>query len=267
MDEKAKKARPSTLCVFVFQYSVTLIVMGTILYGGYYYCHFIPIPRSNDFCEKLLYAVRYCTFPQAVFLILAISTVAAKRAITRAAVNPLAGNEHLVQSEKTVLTNTVEQLLVFLLLVLTLTTYLEPSEMRIIPLYSLTFFIGRVFFMIGYSFGPRYRGAGMYINACLGLFFLGYSIYLIYLHGFMYGVLTDSSHPTIYIRKSELWTVLALFIANWFVVHLPKCINCNHSNHVISTDLNHVPLNLWHWFYFSSGCVMKVRCRAPKVTG
>ena len=107
---------------------------------------------------------------------------------TRAAVNPLAGNEHLVQSEKNVLTNTVEQLLVFLLLVLTMTSHLEPSEMRIIPLYSLTFFIGRVFFMIGYSFGPRYRGAGMYINACLGLFFLGYSIYLIYLRGFMYGI-------------------------------------------------------------------------------
>ena len=204
MDEKAKKARPSTLCVFFFQYSVTLIVMGTILYGGYYHCHSIPIPRSNDFYEKLLYAVRYSTFPQAVFLILAISRVAAKRAITQAAVDPLAGNEHLVQTEKNILTNTVEQLLVFLLLVLTLTTYLEPLEMRIIPLYSFTFFIGRVFFMIGYSFGPRYRGAGMYINACLGYFFLGYSIYLIYLRGFMYGVLTDSSNPTVNTGKSEL---------------------------------------------------------------
>ena len=205
MDEKTKKARPSTLCVFVFQYSVTFVVMGTILYGGYYYCHSIPIPRSNDFSEKLLYAIRYCTFPQAVFLIVAIFMVAAKRAITQAAVNPLAGNEHLVQAEKNVLTNTVEQLLCFLLLVLTLITYLEPSEMRIIPLYSLTFFIGRVFFMIGYSVGPRYRGAGMYINACLSVFFLGYLIYLIYLRGFMYGILIYSSDPTLTTtRKYEL---------------------------------------------------------------
>ena len=200
-----KIARPSTLCVFVFQYSVTLIVMGTILYGGYYHCHSIPIPTSNDFCEKLLYTVRYCAFPQGMFLSIAIFGVVGKRIITApAAVNPLSGNEHLVQIEKNVLTNTMEQLLAFLLQALTLTIYLEPSEMWIIPLFSLTFFIGRVLFIIGYNIGPRYRGAGMYINMCLSLVFLGYSIYLIYLRGFMYGSLDSSSNPTVYNGKDEL---------------------------------------------------------------
>ena len=206
MDEKAKEERrkPLPLALYFLEYFVALTLTVTILYGGYYYCHSIPIPRSNEFGEKLLYAVRYCTFPQAVFLLVAIMRVGAKRGSTPA-INPLAGKEHYLQTEKNVLMNTVEQLLCFLLLVLTLTTYLEPSEMRIIPLYSLAFIVGRIIFMIGYSFGPKYRSAGMGINFILSFFFIGYIIYLIYLRGFMYGILTDSSNPAFTASgKSEL---------------------------------------------------------------
>lgn len=195
MDEEAKQERRKALPVYLLQTFIALTVTVTILYGGYYYCHSVPIPRSNDFIEKLLYAARYCTFPQAVLLLFAILRVGAKRGST-SALNPLAGKEHLLQAEKNVLTNTVEQLLVFLLLVVALTTYLEPSEMRIIPLYSLAFIVGRVLFMIGYSIHPKHRSIGMGINFNLSLFFIGYIIYLMYLRGFMYGILTDSSNPT-----------------------------------------------------------------------
>ena len=137
----------------------------------------------------------------------------AKRRYTDAE-NPLAGKEHLLQTEKNVLTNTVEQLHIFLLLVVTLTTYLEPSEMRIIPLYSLAFITGRVLFMIGYSISPRYRSVGMGTNFILSFFFIGYAIYLMYLHGFMYGTLTANPTATTGTRKSELW-VLDLCFNNY----------------------------------------------------
>ena len=127
----------------------------------------------------------------------------AKRRYTDAE-NPLAGKEHLLQTEKNVLTNTVEQLIVFLLLVVTLTTYLEPSEMRIIPLYSLAFITGRVFFMIGYSISPKHRSYGILINIFLTFFFIGYIIYLMYLRGFMYGTLAANPTATTGTRKSEL---------------------------------------------------------------
>ena len=188
MEEKAKRPRDHILPIFV-----AIAVLVPILCGGYYYCNCIPVPRSNDFSEKLLYAARYCTFPQAVFLLFAIMRVGAKRSSTGTK-NPLAGKEHLLQTEKNVLANTVEQLLVFLLLVVTLTTYLEPSEMRIIPLYSLAFIVGRVLFMIGYSISPKYRSYGFAINFFSNVFSIGYVIYLMYLRGFMYG--TDSSNPT-----------------------------------------------------------------------
>ena len=193
--QKKRKALPELL--------IALTVIVTILYGGYYHCYSIPIPQSNDFSEKLLYAARYCTFPQAVFLLVAIVRVGIKRGSTPAT-NPLAGKEHLLQTEKNILMNTLEQLLCFLLLVVTLTTYLEPSEMKIIPLYSLAFIVGRVLFMIGYSIHPKYRGTGILINFFLSFFFIGYIIYLMYVHGFMYGTLTDSSNPTSTARKSEL---------------------------------------------------------------
>ena len=202
-NEKAKQARRKALPLYLLHTFIALTVTVTILYGGYYHCNSIPIPRSNDFSEKLLYAARYCTFPQAVFLLVAILRVGAKRGSTPA-LNPLAGKEHLLQTEKNVLMNTVEQLLCFLLLVVTLTTYLEPSEMRIIPLYSLAFIVGRVLFMIGYSFDPKHRSIGMGINFNLSLFFIGYIIYLMYLRGFMYGSLIDSSNPTSTTGKSEL---------------------------------------------------------------
>jgi hypothetical protein len=200
MDEKAKQPERNlkVLPVYILQYFIASAVSVTVLYGGYYYCDSIPIPRSDDFSEKLLYAARYCTFPQAVFLLVAIWMVIAKRAYA-GAVDPLAGREHLVQTEKNILANTLEQLLVFLLLIVTLTTYLEPLEMRIIPLYSLTFIVGRVLFTIGYSIKPRYRSLGVVTNLSSSSFFVGYVIYLMYLRGFMYGSLlsTDLSNPTV----------------------------------------------------------------------
>jgi hypothetical protein len=196
--DRAKQPRRNfkVLPVYILQNIIAYAVSVTILYRGYYYCDSIPIPRSNDFSEKLLYAARYCTFPQAVFLLVAILRVIAKRAYA-GAVDPLAGREHLVQTEKNVLANTLEQLLVFLLLVVSLTTYLEPLEMRIIPIYSLAFIVGRVLFTVGYSINPRYRALGMVINLSSSSFIIGYVIYLMYLRGFMYGILMDLSNPIV----------------------------------------------------------------------
>ena len=172
---------------YAIQISSAVGTILTILYGGYYHCHSIPVPASDDFSEKFMYTLRYCAFPQAVFLLFAIMRVGSKRGSTRA-IDPLAGNEHLVQTEKNILMNTVEQLLCFLLLVFALTTYLEPEEMRIIPLLSLSFFVGRTFFMIGYTINPKYRSVGMWVNFLQTFFCIGYIIVLIYNRGFMYGV-------------------------------------------------------------------------------
>ena len=196
MDKKKfKKERQRALPSYFLQFFLSVVTIVTILYGGYYYCHSIPVPKSNDFSEKLLYTLRYCTFPQAMFLMFAIFRVGSKRGSTPA-LNPLSGNEHFCQTEKNVLMNTVEQLLCFLLFMLALTTYLEPLEMRIIPLLSVTFIIGRILFMVGYTFSPKHRSLGMSVNFLSHFFAIGYIIYLMYTRGFMYGTLTNTSVPT-----------------------------------------------------------------------
>ena len=203
MDEKSRQERSKLIPLYLLQLSFSVVITLTILYGGYYYCDFIPVPRSSEFTEKLLYTMRYCTFPQAVFLLFAISRVGSKRGSTPA-MNPLSGKEHFVQTEKNILSNTMEQLLCFLLLTLALTTYLEPMEMRIIPLSSLAFIVGRVLFSIGYTIHPKYRSVGMSINFALNFFFVGYLFYLIYLRGFVYGILPSPPTPNSAGAKTEL---------------------------------------------------------------
>ena len=194
MDEekKSRQERREILPLYLLEFSMSIVIILTILYGGYYYCNSIPVPRSNDFGEKFLYTLRYCTFPQAVFLMFSILRVGSKRGSTPA-MNPLAGKEDYVQVEKNILTNTMEQLISFLLLMLALTTYLEPMEMRFIPLCSLAFIVGRVLFLIGYTISPKYRSVGMSINFLLSFFCAGYVFYLIYLRGFAYGILPGHS--------------------------------------------------------------------------
>ena len=148
------------------QLCLSIVFTVTIIFGGYYFCNnydLIPAPASNNFCDKLQYTIGYCTFPQALLLTAAILRVALKRGFGPAD-NPLAGNEHYVKVEKNILTNTVEQMLSFILLVLMLTTILNPQEMCIVPLYSLVFLTGRIMFMIGYTIHPNYRVIGMAVN-------------------------------------------------------------------------------------------------------
>ena len=191
--------------VFFANAVIGVTLTFVILYGGYYYYPSIPVPKSNDFCDKLVYAIRCCCFPGAIILVQAIVAVGNKRGTTPA-LNPLSGNEHYLQLEKQMLANTLEQFLVFFLLSLTLITYLEPSEMRIVPLYTIVFVVGRILFRIGYSIGPQYRSAGMFMAFSSTVFMIGLNGYLMYSRGFLYGLdVTELSSSAVHTPgKSEL---------------------------------------------------------------
>ncbi len=82
----------------------------------------------------------------------------------------------------------MEQLLIFLLISLVLITYLDNYEMKIIPVYSFLWVVGRVLFRIGYGINPRYRSLGIMTHLLSTPFFFGVLFYLMYTRGFMYGV-------------------------------------------------------------------------------
>lgn len=62
--------------------------------------------------------------------------------------------------------------------------------MKLIPLYTAAFVIGRVLFRIGYGFRSFtvYRGFGMNINFGSNYCILAYIVYLMWTKGFMFGL-------------------------------------------------------------------------------
>jgi len=63
-----------------------------------------------------------------------------------------------------ILTNTLEQTVVFVPSTLILATYLEEQSMRIMPILVITFAAGRMIFALGYLKSPLYRSPGFTIT-------------------------------------------------------------------------------------------------------
>ena len=191
-----KSKRKEIMPVFLANVAISLVLTVGILFGGYYYCDCIPVPESNDLGVKLLYTLRWCAFPFAVLLYFMIFQVGNKRGSSPAA-NPLAGKEDFVQPEKNILVNTMEQIVMAVLILLALTTYLTPLEMKLVPLYVLQFLVGRVLFNVGYKIHPKYRSAGVVMSFAANFFFLCLIGYFVYSRGLMAGV------PTITIVRPQ----------------------------------------------------------------
>ena len=150
---------------------------------------FIPTPNTNDFSEKLKYALR-CIFPTVLVLQVTIFNVGRMRSKTKT--NPLAGDQSKVTAQKAILANTLEQFVIYIGLNMVLITFLDPAEMKIIPLYTLVFVVGRFLFILGY---PNRRGYGMFMNFGSTAFFGCLIIYFMFSRGFMYDIPFDPVNP------------------------------------------------------------------------
>ena len=170
---------------------LALATVVTIFYGGYYFCPSLPVPASMDFTSKLIYTVR-CIFPPLMVLQVAIMLVGKGRGTSKA-INPLAGQDNLIQLQKNFLSNTLEQFVAFMVCTLVLITFLNtPEEMRLVPLYTTAFVIGRILFRIGYGISWKYRGCGMLVNFSSTWFITGLIIYFMFTRGFMFGLDTTT---------------------------------------------------------------------------
>ena len=183
-EQEWQRERKQSMPFFIVQLIAGLASLVTIYYGGYYYCDFIPLPQSDDFSRKLQFTLQWSTFPFAVFLFYTIMQVGNKRGSTPAS-NPLSGNEHYLQLEKNILTNTLEQSTLAFFLLLALTVYLEQAEMKLVPLFVLSFVVGRILFIVGYKINPKFRVCGIMVNGGSTFLMLGLIGYFIYSRGLM----------------------------------------------------------------------------------
>lgn len=127
----------------------------------------------STFAEKLAFTSKYWILP-AIWLHFNLHLVMNGRRREKAA-NPLSGDDHKIQGVKNILGNTIEQLLLQILLQITTLHYLTPVQvMNIAPLFNALFLIGRILFWLGY---PKRRTLGFAINIApcvLMIAFTGY---------------------------------------------------------------------------------------------
>eukprot|EP00731_Ephydatia_muelleri_P030794 Em0022g308a len=198
--QRGKESREKTdgypsKAILQLQFLLGLSLTVVIFFGGYVYCDSIPVPNEESMTFKVAYTFRCALFTAICLLILILSTAIKRDAL--GAINPLAGKEHLIQVDKNVLTNTVEQFLVYLVSVMALATYLDtPEQLKLIPLYTTAFIVGRVLFRIGYGINPGYRSVGMTINIVSSVYIVGFTLYLMYTKGFMHNITASGGVPS-----------------------------------------------------------------------
>ncbi|HUN43222.1 MAG TPA: MAPEG family protein [Acetobacteraceae bacterium] len=111
--------------------------------------------------------------PSAAVLLAMIVVQMATRA-RASAIDPTAGRDtHFLQVNQRVITNTVEQMTLFVPAVLALAARVRPESMRQVVALALLFALARVVFWIGYLLGPRLRAPGMAVTLAVNVVALG----------------------------------------------------------------------------------------------
>ncbi len=126
---------------------------------------FVPsrMPPMLNLVDRLSFTLRWQT-PSLLMLLSVVWVIALKRSRSRA-MDPVSGlDKETVEIHLRVLQNTLEQLVLSMTSQLILTTYLQHSQMWLIPVLGVLFTVGRVTFWIGYlqpQHGRTNRGLGV----------------------------------------------------------------------------------------------------------
>ena len=128
---------------------VSIMGGAACTYFGYKYLP-LPVPEVNGVADQLVYAMRW-QMPAVGLVLYYILDVASARSNT-GVVDPVAEQKEpeSLAVRRSVLQNTVEQLLLHSPSMLVLATYLRPDQLKLIPLLSGLFVVGRIWYRAGY---------------------------------------------------------------------------------------------------------------------
>lgn len=168
-----------------------LIPMGLLFgacffFGGFYFFPF-KFTVMDTVSDRLHFTLRWQLF--SVFMVLmAVHGVGQKRSGS-SAMDPIKGNaEHLVQVQKNILQNTVEQYILHLIGQIVLCSYLSSDSMKAIPLLVSLFVIGRITYRIGYTRAPMQRAFGFALTFFPSVLTLIYCVFCFVRNGPSYGI-------------------------------------------------------------------------------
>lgn len=113
--------------------------------------------QMKTFSDKFEFTVKYWT-PGLVWLYFYIHIVIFRRFATGALI-PNTQIEYLVANQRSILTQSIEQFLFAVVTQMAILPYLTSSQViNVIPVANLLFFVGRLFFWLGY---PKFRTLGV----------------------------------------------------------------------------------------------------------
>jgi hypothetical protein len=119
-----------------------------------------PYFQATTMGDRFFFALKFIFVAMSTLLV-GIASVANIR-FTTPAIDPLNGKSNpQLEVYLHYLSNTLEQFVFFTITLLTLSLYLNPMTIRIIPALTATFMLGRFCFLVGYLKNPLYRSFGM----------------------------------------------------------------------------------------------------------
>lgn len=128
-------------------------------------------PRAAQTADRLAYAAAWM-LPIAILLFAMAATAGFGRALTRSPDPTSGADPRFVDVSRRILTNTLEQSLVFALAALTMAAVTPAGQLGLLGALTVLFVIARVAFWIGYLIHPLYRYAGFALTAEINLVIL-----------------------------------------------------------------------------------------------
>jgi hypothetical protein len=130
----------------------------------------------DDAAARAVFALQ-CNALPALSMLIVLLAVALSRATSKA-IDPLAGAEsRTMQIHMRVLSNTHEQLALFFVSSLAVSTFLDSETIRLVPTAAVLFFVNRFVFWLGYLKDPLLRGAGLSGTLYPIMAMVGYAAY------------------------------------------------------------------------------------------
>lgn len=138
----------------------------------------LPDLHKNGVPERLVFALR-CQIAPGFMLFAGIEAVAIIRGAALVSSRLAAIAPKSLPVHGRYIQNTLEQLVLFFIVTMVLSTFLT-TDLRVLPIMTGLFVLGRILFWIGYVFDPLYRALGMTITAAPTVIALFYDVYWLF---------------------------------------------------------------------------------------
>lgn len=161
---------------------VKAAILGTFINLGIFYLLYVAfplkVPSLESNIDKIVFTLKWSVFPL-ITMFIGIITVANSRFFSKA-INPLIDAESDRQKVHIkYLNNTHEQLFLFVLTNLILSTFLQGENLRVIAIICIIFTIARIVFWLGYLQAPVKRALGMFMTELVVFPPLFYAAYMV----------------------------------------------------------------------------------------